>query len=203
MAQKIGSTLGALSRQLRTFASKPGESAHPFNGVHPYHCEYKDKLISIARNNVISLVGNAGWLSQSGREHAMASNILPALEQKLSEITSRVCLKNGEPIGFIHYRIYQPWYKRLLRMQGALHAEICQLVVDKTHRNNGYGSMLLTAALADCQSKSVDYVYLWTNGFSLEEYYKKHGFEYIQHNRIYQFKYAMRLKDRPLFLIGG
>jgi len=60
--------------------------------------------------------------------------------------------------------------------RGDLYPWICALFIDKNHRGNSYGALLLEKAKIDAQTAGFNHVYLCTDHVG---YYEKYSFEYI------------------------
>jgi N-acetylglutamate synthase-like GNAT family acetyltransferase len=74
-----------------------------------------------------------------------------------------------------------------------LYPWICAIYIEKNHRGNNYGSLLIDKAKEDAKDANFKYLYLSTDHVG---YYEKFGFEYIgqgyhpwgDESRIYQFQ---------------
>jgi N-acetylglutamate synthase-like GNAT family acetyltransferase len=74
-----------------------------------------------------------------------------------------------------------------------LYPWICAIYIEKNHRGNNYGSLLIDKAKEDAKEANFKYLYLSTDHVG---YYEKFGFEYIgqgyhpwgDESRIYQFQ---------------
>ncbi|MDP3441656.1 MAG: GNAT family N-acetyltransferase [Ignavibacteria bacterium] len=74
-----------------------------------------------------------------------------------------------------------------------LYPWICAIYIEKNHRGNNYGSLLIDKAKEDAKEANFKYLYLSTDHVG---YYEKFGFDYIgqgyhpwgDESRIYQFQ---------------
>jgi GNAT superfamily N-acetyltransferase len=57
-----------------------------------------------------------------------------------------------------------------------LYPWVCAIFIEKEHRGNAYGSILLAQAKADAKAGGFSHLYLCTDHIG---YYEKYGFEYI------------------------
>jgi GNAT superfamily N-acetyltransferase len=154
------------------------------NGIFPYKEENKQEVCRIARANL-------GWLASgniSNEKRAnqlMDSQIITALDVSLvnpEDVICKVYKNDGLPVGFVTYRIYTPWYKKIILTQKEdKDAKIFHLAVCANSRGRGYGSSLLEDAIHDCKSQGVSQIKLNTTGAdsfgNLRPFYEKFKFE--------------------------
>lgn len=193
---KIAVAIRNLGGNLRTIASQSTQNTKLKNGVYPYHPDHMDKITHIARDRITSIVNCIGMQTPKDRDHLLKTNVIPAFER--SDIISKVYLKDGKPVGFINYAIYQPWHRLILANEIGPNAEIYHLAVDKNHKKIGYGTALISAAIADCKEKSTNRISLWTSiADNLMTYYPKFGFKLIRTTKLHEHQYELRLKPHP------
>ena len=91
--------------------------------------------------------------------------------------TTKVCVENEQPIGFITYQkeITISWFLRWIAGSPGF---IQLFNVDEQHRRQGIGSVLIKDALADMKDKGFDSVRLQTKVANnpARTFYEKHGF---------------------------
>ncbi len=163
----------------------------------PYNTARDEAAIKkIALANIYRLSSTLGGCSLQQQKLLVEKDIMPHFTD--STIISNVCLIKEQPIGFINYSIASPWHGYY-----GPNAKIYHIAVDEHHQNNGYGSLLLSNALANCSHHNVNHVSLWTTGpgsFSdpLHRYYTNHGFKLIRRTKFHEQLYRLRLKPNPL-----
>lgn len=172
------------------------------DGVRIYTTSHREKVLKIGLENITRLASTTTF-SQDEYHRLVQQEIVPALESKA--VTLKVYEKQGQAVGFITYRVTPQWYKKYVCVPFGPNAHILHLAVDHEHQKSGYGSVLLKDALADCKSQSVNRVTLWTtgNGWELEKYYRKFGFEITRETKVFREReYALRLNRHPAILMG-
>ncbi|MBI2775070.1 GNAT family N-acetyltransferase [Candidatus Dependentiae bacterium] len=171
------------------------------NGIRSYQDKYKQKVMDIALREVPKLSSVVpGQHNGQNYQDLLHYDIMPVFNNK--KIEAKLYVESGVPVGFITYRIYDPWYGSLIPYYSmGPNAEIHHLVIEMGYRNKGYGKRLMDYALTDCKNKSVNRVTLWTTapGFhELEQFYQKFGFMIVRRTKLLEQKYALRLKRHPI-----
>jgi GNAT superfamily N-acetyltransferase len=170
------------------------------NGVHDYNAQRdQEAVVELALEHMQKLASDFAD-TPGGKKLFLEWQVLPALSGGES-LFNKVYLLHGKPVGYVNYRVYQPWHRALLPYEVGPNAVVNHLAVSSLHQGKGYGTELLTKVLKDCEEKSVNRVELtttsWTDG--LDKYYKRFGFEVVRESKYTGCQaLARRLKPSPI-----
>ncbi len=176
------------------------------HNIIPYEAIHESKIRSIALDNINKLASDFRKSPVENYE----DNVKYALEHK--SIYSKIYMHQDNPVGFITYTVYSPWYSQLSPFKSNPQSTILHLAVEKQYRGYGYGSALLKHTIDNCHKKSATKVSLTTTGWGYDEssdagnFYRKFGFRVspfsnaggigVTTNRCERF--SLRLKPHPV-----
>lgn len=173
------------------------------NGVHNYNAQRdQEAVVELALENMQKLASDFADTPE-GKKLFLEWQVFPALNGG-EDLFNKVYLLYGKPVGYVNYRVYQPWHRSLLPYEVGPNAVVNHLAVSSLHQGKGYGTALLTETLKDCEDKSVNRVELTTTSWAdrLDKYYRRFGFEVVRESKYTGCQaLARRLKPHP-FVVG-
>lgn len=169
------------------------------NNIVPYQPKHAVQVLEIAKKDLPNLVSTT---IHTNNEYKLLLDTQIAQSLKDPNLKTKVYLKNGEPVGFVTYQIYDPWYRKFFKSHLGPNAEIHHLAVAQSQRNKGYGKLLMQDVLEDCKKNGTNRISLWTTpsasfGTNLEQFYAKFGFNMVRQTKLFERQFALRLKTNP------